>query len=626
MFLLNLSLAEFLAVFSGLSAGVIALYLLARTRRRQRVATLRFWAQAGPAANEQRQRRIQQPVSLVLQLLGLALLLLAIARMQIGSPSLSARDHILLFDASSWAVAEGLRGPVIEELRRLARAYVRNLPAADRLMLLRVDAAVTPLGGWETDREKIEEAIRRIQPSDSALRLEQALLLAQQIRRLQSRRPGEIVFVGIGRTEDRDFTVPENLRVLLVDAPVDNRGIRKLTVRHMEEAGAWEVYVAVRNSGARMHTARVQLDFGGAVVGLKEMTLKPGQEAEARFLLRTTAAGLVRARLLERDALAADNQAAVEIPSRRPVRVAVFTNRPEALRPILQANPQIEPVFLPQSKYRAETEAPIVILDRFTPQQLPRQAGVLVIEPPPSPHTPVREVVRDAVVVHWGADGVLSSGLRSREFRLQTAQIFRPAPGDIPVAESAQGPVVVARPDPRRLVYVGFDPSQNSARYELVTPLLFANLLRWLDSRAFRVPEVMAQRVGPLSVQLDREYAAEEIRVLNEAGSQAPFRLQGRMLTAHIEQPSTVRILTPEQEFVYSATLPDVAEQVWRPPETVARGIPPRSVTAAALDAWPYLAGVGGLVLMLEFLLFGPQGRKRRTEWRQVVGELRKAS
>ena len=46
MHLLNLSLAEFAAVFSAASAVVVALYLLDRSRRTILVATLRFWNEA----------------------------------------------------------------------------------------------------------------------------------------------------------------------------------------------------------------------------------------------------------------------------------------------------------------------------------------------------------------------------------------------------------------------------------------------------------------------------------------------------------------------------------------------------------------------------------------------------
>ena len=105
MFLLNLSPLEFLAIFGAVSAFVVTLYLLSRSRKRQKVATLRFWAQAqAPVVSKQR-RRIQQPLSLLLQILSIALLLLAIGQLQWGTRDDVARDHVLLLDTSSWMSA-----------------------------------------------------------------------------------------------------------------------------------------------------------------------------------------------------------------------------------------------------------------------------------------------------------------------------------------------------------------------------------------------------------------------------------------------------------------------------------------------------------------------------------------
>ena len=57
MFFLNLGLGEFLALFSAISAGVVALYLLDRSRRRQTVATLKFWKPADMPSQVQQLRR-----------------------------------------------------------------------------------------------------------------------------------------------------------------------------------------------------------------------------------------------------------------------------------------------------------------------------------------------------------------------------------------------------------------------------------------------------------------------------------------------------------------------------------------------------------------------------------------
>src|SRR5512140_3751440 len=101
MFFLNLSLGEFLLLFGAFSSVTVALYLLDRSRRRQVVATRRFWVATGDPALTRR-RHIQQPWSLILQLLSIALLLAAIAELRIGSRAGLPRDHVLLIETSAW--------------------------------------------------------------------------------------------------------------------------------------------------------------------------------------------------------------------------------------------------------------------------------------------------------------------------------------------------------------------------------------------------------------------------------------------------------------------------------------------------------------------------------------------
>ena len=77
---------------SRYSATAVALYLLDRSRRKQVVSTLRFWVAAEQPAVAARRKHINQPWSLLLQLFSMALLLLAIAQLRLGSPALAGRE------------------------------------------------------------------------------------------------------------------------------------------------------------------------------------------------------------------------------------------------------------------------------------------------------------------------------------------------------------------------------------------------------------------------------------------------------------------------------------------------------------------------------------------------------
>ena len=172
MHLLNLTLAQFLAVFGGVSALTLALYLLDRTRRRQVVSTLRFWVSAEQPTVVARRRRIQQPFSLLLQLASIALLLLAIAQLRLGAPASAPRDHVLILDTSAWMAARTSTRTLMDLARERARAYVRAVPARDRIMLVRADALATPATAFEPDHKKLEEAIADSQPGATALNLD----------------------------------------------------------------------------------------------------------------------------------------------------------------------------------------------------------------------------------------------------------------------------------------------------------------------------------------------------------------------------------------------------------------------------------------------------------------------
>src|SRR5947209_20145658 len=139
MYFLNLSFLQFAAVFGSVAGLSVALYLLGRSRRKQVVSTLRFWVSAQQPTVAARRRRIQQPWSLLLQLVSMGLLLLAIAQLRLGTPSQAGRDHVIVLDTSSWMAARSGNRTLLDVAPDRARQYLNALPAHDRVMLIRAD-------------------------------------------------------------------------------------------------------------------------------------------------------------------------------------------------------------------------------------------------------------------------------------------------------------------------------------------------------------------------------------------------------------------------------------------------------------------------------------------------------
>jgi hypothetical protein len=638
MSFLNLGLGELIGLLGAISAGVVALYLLDRSKRRQLVATLRFWTAADVRTELKHRRRIQQPWSLLLQLVSLALLLLALAGLRWGGGEAAGRDHVVILDTSAWmgatsgatsgarARAGTQRGTLMDEARASARAYIKALPSSDRVMLVRADALATPATAFESNRQTVEDAIRLSQAGASALNLEQAFQFAARAQKLQSRRAGEIVFVGAGRVSEPEAgfaALPSNVRVLPVTASPENLGIRKIGLRRSPSSpDVWDIFVVVKNYGARVHDIDLAIQFGGAPAGSRHMSIRPGAEEQASFSHKTRVAGYLEARIMyangARDAFPQDDRAVIELPAQKPLRVLVYSAEPQLLRPLFASNPQVDATFQAPSSYAPETQTDVVVLDRFAPAARPK-ADAIYLEPPASNSPiPVRAGPAAMKLERWRADTALGAGLHTKDTQLESAETFTTGSGDTIVAEATQGPVIVARPNAAnaKLVVIGFQPLKTSMKYELATPLLIENILHWMSPETFRRWEVQAGTVGTVNVAMDKGADASNVRVLTEDQRPLPFTIEGdtingksmdgKTLRFFAGAPGTVRVLNGDRETVYSLTLPDVADSVWRPPQSVRHGIPRMSVTEAAVtDLWPWLALLGGLGLLIDWLMFG---------------------
>jgi len=281
---LNLGLGELLGLVGAISAGVVALYLLDRSKRHQLVATLRFWSAADVRTELKHRRRIQQPWSLLLQLISLALLLTAIAGPQLGIFDAAGRDHVIVLDTSAWMGSRAGQGILMDQAKANARAYLRSIPRRDRVMLVRADALATPATAFESSRSVLESAIQQSQPGASELNLAQALEFADRAQKLQSQRAGEIVFVGAARVSEEEAAlsaVPANLRVVTTSSTLENVGLRKISMRRSPSTpDNWDIFVVVRNYGVRPQSVDLGLQFSKSPAGSRRLTLGPGAEEQ----------------------------------------------------------------------------------------------------------------------------------------------------------------------------------------------------------------------------------------------------------------------------------------------------------------------------------------------------------
>jgi hypothetical protein len=527
---------------------------------------------------------------------------------------------VIVLDTSSWMARTSGKGTIFDAAKKKAKDYVRRLPASDRVMLIRAEGIATPVTAFTNDRKQLRSAIDASKVSYAALNLKPALTLAYHALKWSDAQTGEVVFIGGARVanwDDEDASIPR-LRVLNVAEQSDDIGIRRVSVTR-DPAGndLWSASVTVRNYGRTAHTVHVALQFAATRFAPRTLTLDPGAEDDAEYKFTTTGAGTLTASVDSHDDLPLDDHVQLELPSAARLRVAVYSNRASAWQPLLESDPHVQAIYLPPSQYSASPPADVMILDGVSPSRQPMIPSLWIAPAREQSPVPVATIRNDVELTHWNADTPLGAGLHSKELHLNRAEVFRKGGGDIVIALADQSPVAVARPasdDNARFVELGYDPLYGPLKYEVSTPLLFGNILQWLEPEASRTTEVTATGVGSASIPLDRGETAQKFRVVDERGFTVPFTVRNGILQLYADRPSIVKVIAPDRERVLSLTLPGIGVFHWKPPSAASRTLPNAGwLGRSAVDLWKWLAVLGGIGLLVEWLCFGKQ---RPIRWR----------
>jgi hypothetical protein len=319
--------------------------------------------------------------------------------------------------------------------------------------------------------------------------------------------------------------------------------------------------------------------------------------------------------LTPHDAFPADDQADLELPAQPSLTVTVYSNEPELLKPLLASMPRVVAIYRKPGEYRS-TDLGLVILDRFIPPQRPVADSIWIDPPAAGSPIPVRTEVKDVAFGGWNSSQPAASGLRTKDFKLEHASVFAAAPSDASIGSVDAGPVIVARDGKPKLVVLGFHPALSAMRYELATPLLFANLLRWNSPELFQRLEISGGSVGSVKLAMDSaagEKASANVKVTGQDGKALPFTVQDNAIDFFAGVPGEVRVAAGDHEYMYSLTLPELSDSKWKPPSSATKGIPSFGpVAAAAHDVWPIFAFVGALFLLIEWILYGRFRRSQR--------------
>lgn len=378
-----------------LAVPIILLYLLKMRRRPLEVSSTLLWEQvlADLRANTPFQK-LRRNLLLLLQLLTLAVLVLALMQPVIRATGLSGSAAVIVLDASPSMQAVDEPGGADRFARAVEQAerLIDNLARNDRLMLI----VAGPAGqgartAFLSDKAELRSALRSARAYDAPAATDEALRLAVSSLAAQGRGElrGTIYLLsdGVGVTLPNLPGLNEALRYVRIGQTGRNAGITSLSVEPGEQ-GRQEVAVGVKNfspAGAMDVTVSFYYGRPDNWVDAQQLRLEAGQSATAvlrkalppgRLWVKLTTAG--------GDGLALDDVGYALLPESRRLRVVLVSPGNRVLRDFLRvadAEGMLSGAEVSPAAYVGDEPADVTIFDGVAPPKLP-EGDVLLIEPP----------------------------------------------------------------------------------------------------------------------------------------------------------------------------------------------------------------------------------------------------
>lgn len=348
-------------LFAALVPIVVVLYLLKIRRRDATVSTLHFW-QRIVAENRRRTfwQKLRRPLSLLLQLLLLALVLFALARPEVGAYFFGGgASTVVVLDARARMQAREDNGRTrFDEARAAAAGFLRRASNGNQVALLFVTSRVQVAIPISASDAPLLAALEDAAPADATGSLDDALALAAEM--LASRpAPRRIVVVTDEAAPARADSAGVPINWVAVGSPRSNVGLTRLAVRTLATSSTdAEILLEITNFGPDRAAGNVEFALDGRVFDLRPYDLAPGQRrgdvlpSPPLNRLPANSRGWITARWQpadgRADALALDDVAFAVAPLPRPTRVLLVT----------PGNPFLERFLASDDSVRFELLAP----------------------------------------------------------------------------------------------------------------------------------------------------------------------------------------------------------------------------------------------------------------------------
>ena len=533
-------------VLAFVPLAVIALYFLKLKRQPLEVPSTYLWKRSIEDLHvNSLWQRLRQSILLYLQLLLLALAMLALVRPGWLGTKLEGQRFIFLVDnsASMQAADAEKEQNRLAEAKRRARALIDQLESGMTAMIISFSESPRVVQQFTDNRQLLRERLESIQPTFGTTNLKGALQLADGLAnpsRITVEEEGEEVDVveaqeatlfifSDGRFEDVKGFSLGNLKPIYVPigtVNADNLAITACNTRRSEiRPDQRQAFVQLVNFTDSRQQVVVEISLDGQFLDAQQVDVPALDSAGVVFPLADAPPGSLEAKLSYklstgevRDVLELDDTAYAALDDSQPGRVLVVspgnpvldivlaTERTGRLATIEDATPD----YLngeAYTKLAAAGECDLVIYDQCAPEEMPRMNTLFIGRRPPGPAWPGRRSDSPSAenpqperavlpqIIDWNRGHPLLSHVEFGNVDIVESYVLElPSGGDV-LIDSTAGPVAAIAPrDSYQDLVLGFEILGKNDQGETTIntnwprrhsfPTFFLNALEYLAGQA----------------------------------------------------------------------------------------------------------------------------------------------
>ncbi|MGA2543573.1 MAG: BatA and WFA domain-containing protein [Verrucomicrobiota bacterium] len=589
---------------------VVVFYLLKRKRVVRLVSSTLLWQKflADAQANSPFQK-LRHNWLLILQLLLLALAILALSRPYFAGHTTTSDLRVVILDASASMQSTDEEPSRFEKARQEALALVKSLKDQDQMLVLLAGGNTEVKQSATSSKASLRRAIENCQVSDSSTRLTEALKLAETL--LRDKRDPEIHLFSDGAAGDLSEFANKNLKVIYhkVGRRSNNLGITTLDIRENPENRAERaIYTSVANFSTNEEQTDLELLFDNQRVDARSLVLKPGETSPQVFTAAQERNGVFTVRIDARDDLAADNQASIVSLLPAPVKVKLVSRGNLYLEKALRAAGNVDLTVSRECGDAAE-EYDLVVLDDVIPPVWPKPNLLAIHVGNSNWFDTGWATVQAPTAVDWKNTHPLLRYINLDNVAIDETLGVKTPSWATALVEAQQTPLILAGELARqKIVWIGFDTLQSTWPLRISFPMFIANAVDWLNPQATKSSQLMVHGGEPFRYALTQPAAAAEVTMPDGTKRTLTPGDAREIVFGETGKQGIYHLHVGTNDVTFCVNVLDAAESNTKPREELELGkfntISATQMRRSNVDLWRWIAAGGLAVLMFEWWFY----------------------